>query len=114
MNLHEKKCIPCQEGTPPLGHEEILTLLKGLNPGWQAVDDHHLERVFRFRNFRKALDFVIAVGAIAEEEQHHPDISLSWGKVTLCLWTHKARGLSENDFILAAKCDTIPFPRDSP
>lgn len=108
--MHEKKCGPCQEGAPPLGHEEILTLLKELDPTWQVVDDHHLERMYRFRNFRKALDFVIAVGAIAEEEQHHPDISLSWGKVILRLWTHKVKGLSENDFILAAKCDTIQLP----
>lgn len=72
------------------------------------MDEHHLEKEYRFRNFQEALDFTNKVGAIAQEEGHHPDIYLAWGLVKLSLWTHKIDGLSENDFILAAKCDLIP------
>lgn len=78
-----------------------------LQPDWKVVDDHHLERSFKFKNFKEALEFTNAVAKIAEQEQHHPDIYLAWGKVKITLWTHKINGLSENDFILAAKIDKL-------
>lgn len=105
--LSEKKCKPCTAGTPTLHGEEIKTYLTLLNSEWKVIDEHHLERAFRFKNFREALDFTNKVGKIAEEEGHHPDILLSWGKVKVMTFTHKIGGLSENDFILAAKIDKI-------
>ena len=78
-----------------------------LGGGWILVEDHHIEKEFRFRNFRWALEFTNRIGEIAEREGHHPDINLSWGKVRLTLWTHVARGLTENDFIVAAKSDKV-------
>jgi len=105
--LSEKRCIPCQTGTPPLQGEEIKAYLNELSKEWQVIDLHHIERVFRFKNFREALDFTNKVGQIAEEEGHHPDIYLSWGKVKVMTFTHKVGGLTENDFILAAKIDKI-------
>ena len=102
--LSDKKCVPCEKGTPPLKGDDIQRLLHTLN-GWTIVQQHHLEKEFTFRNFREALDFTNKVGAIAEQEGHHPDIFLAYGKVKIQLWTHKIGGLSENDFILAAKCD---------
>jgi 4a-hydroxytetrahydrobiopterin dehydratase len=76
--------------------------------GWQVVNEHHLTKTFTFPDFQKALDFVNRVGAIAEQEGHHPDLHLSWGKVGVVTWTHKIDGLTESDFILAAKVDQIP------
>ena len=105
--LSDKNCAPCQKGTPPLQEEEITKLLPSLQSDWKAVDLHHLEREFHFLNFKQALDFTIKVGALAEAEGHHPDILLSWGKAKITLWTHKINGLSDNDFILAAKIDRI-------
>ena len=103
--LPDKKCIPCRGGTPPLGAAEADSLLKDLGAGWRAIDNHHLEKEFNFPDFKQALAFVNKVGAIAEEQNHHPDILLTWGKVRVTLWTHKVGGLTENDFILAAKAD---------
>ena len=105
--LYQKKCIPCEGGVPPLHGKELETLARELSSGWAVIDEHHLEKEFRFRNFKEALAFTNAVGAVAEEKQHHPDILLSWGKVIIRLWTHKNNGLTENDFILAAKCDKL-------
>jgi 4a-hydroxytetrahydrobiopterin dehydratase len=102
--LAEKKCQPCRGGVPPLTAEEISPLLKQLL-GWEVVENHHLRREYEFPDFSQALDFVNRVGAIAEQEDHHPDIFLSWGKVELKIWTHKINGLTESDFILAAKID---------
>lgn len=107
MDLTSKKCIPCTSGTPPLKGEKLHAFAKALGSSWKVVDGHHLEKEYRFKNFQEALDFTNKVGKIAEEEGHHPDIYLSWGKVKISLWTHKIDGLSESDFILAAKCDLI-------
>jgi 4a-hydroxytetrahydrobiopterin dehydratase len=109
MNLAEKRCVPCRGGVPPLGRGEIEGLLAQV-PGWQAVDDHHLTRTYTFPDFRTALDFVNRAGAVAEEQGHHPDLYLSWGKVGVKIWTHKIDGLTESDFILAAKLDRL-YPR---
>ena len=105
--LAQRRCVPCQGGVPPLGHEAITSLLKQLNPHWSAVNDHHLEREYLFFNFKEGFDFVINVGNLAESEGHHPDIYLAWGKVKLTLWTHKINGLTESDFIFAAKVDQL-------
>jgi len=103
--LSQKKCIPCAKGTPPLKGEEIKRLHAQLNESWMVVEEKRLEKEYRFKDFRHALDFTNEIGLIAEAEGHHPDIHLSWGKVKIVLWTHKIDGLSESDFILAAKCD---------
>lgn len=104
--LKAKKCQPCHGGAPPLKIEEIEKLQQELT-GWSVIDNHHLEKEFHFKNFVEALDFTNAVGKLAEDEGHHPDIYLTWGKVKIKIWTHKIDGLHENDFILAAKCDVI-------
>lgn len=105
--LAQKSCVPCQGGVPPLSESEQRALLEKLGGGWQVVNGHHLEKTYRFPDFREALAFTNAVGEVAEREGHHPDIHLAWGKVTLTLWTHKIDGLTESDFVLAAKCDEL-------
>jgi len=105
--LASKKCIACEEGVPPLEGEELEKFSSELATGWHIVHEHHLEREFHFNDFKEALAFTNKVGALAEEEGHHPDIQLSWGKVRIVLWTHKINGLSESDFILAAKIDQL-------
>ena len=106
-NLLQKKCVPCEGGIPPLNGEELKLLYKEIDPAWTLVDDHHIEREFDFKDFAQALGFTNKVGALAEAEGHHPDIYLAWGKVKLTLWTHKINGLSESDFIFAAKVDIL-------
>jgi 4a-hydroxytetrahydrobiopterin dehydratase len=101
-SLKDKKCVPCKGGVPPLTPAEIAPLLTQLS-GWTVVENHHLQKEFTFKNFKEALAYVNSVGALAETEGHHPDITLSWGKVVVTLYTHKINGLSESDFILAAK-----------
>lgn len=105
MNLTEKKCVPCEGGTPPLSREEAEKLLQEVS-GWQ-LEDKMIRKHFRFKNFVEAMKFVNKVAAVAEQECHHPDIKISWNKVTLELWTHAIGRLSENDFIVAAKVDAI-------
>jgi len=104
--LAEKTCIPCRGGVPPLTPDEIRPLLEQVRD-WTVVNNHHIEREFKFRDFKTALDFVNKIGAIAEEQAHHPDIALAWGKVGVRIWTHKIDGLTESDFILAAKIDRL-------
>lgn len=104
-DLSKKKCIPCRGGVPPLKGEPLAELYSHLDKGWKIINEHHLEREFIFKNFRDALAFTNKIGQIAEQEDHHPDIFLSYGKVKVLLWTHKIDGLSESDFILAAKYD---------
>ena len=104
-DLANKECIPCKGGIPPLKGEELGVLLDQLGNGWRVVEEHHLEKSFRFPDFRQALEFTNAVGEMAEQEGHHPDIYLAWGKVTLQIWTHKIDGLVESDFVFAAKAD---------
>jgi 4a-hydroxytetrahydrobiopterin dehydratase len=103
--LAGKKCVPCSGGVPPLRGTEITGLLDQLGDGWKVVGEHHLEREYAFGDFRGALAFTNRVGDIAESEGHHPDVYLAWGKVKLSIWTHKIDGLTESDFILAAKAD---------
>jgi 4a-hydroxytetrahydrobiopterin dehydratase len=103
--LAAKKCVPCEKGTPPLDRQEAGRLLQELD-GWQLVaDGKELSKEYRFPDFRQALAFVDRLGEVAESEGHHPDIYLTWGKVRVNLSTHSIGGLSENDFILAAKAD---------
>ncbi len=104
-DLAERKCTPCERGSPPLKGGALADLRARVDPEWQVIDEHHLRREFKFRDFRAALEFTNRVGAIAEAENHHPDIHLSWGRVVVELWTHSIGGLSENDFILAARID---------
>ena len=103
--LADKKCTPCEKGGKPLKGELILKLRQELDDEWKVIGEHHLEKEYTFNNFKEALDFTNRVGAIAEELGHHPDVFLAWGKVKLDLWSHNIDGLSENDFILAAKSD---------
>ena len=104
-DLAAKQCVPCRGGVPPIKGDALQTLLRDVNTGWQVVDEHHLEKEYRFKDFREAFDFAVRVGELAEEQQHHPDIHLAWGKVRLTVWTHKIDGLTESDFIFAAKAD---------
>jgi 4a-hydroxytetrahydrobiopterin dehydratase len=104
--LASKTCIPCKGGTPPLEGKEIEDLRRQI-PEWEVVEEHHLRRVFRFKNFREAWGFVNKVGELAEQQGHHPDISFGWGYAEVTVWTHKINGLTESDFIFAAKADTL-------
>ncbi len=106
-DLANKKCIPCSVGAPTLMEDEIMELMESLKEGWEVIDNKKLKKSFKFKDFKEALDFTNKVGHLAEEEGHHPNILLSWGRVVIELWTHKIGGLHENDFILAAKIDKI-------
>ena len=106
MALADQTCVPCRGGVPPLKGEQ-LEILKRELPDWEVINEHHLRKVFRFPNFQKALDFVNRAGTIAEEQGHHPDLLLSWGKVEVTTYTHKIDGLTESDFVLAAKIDRV-------
>jgi 4a-hydroxytetrahydrobiopterin dehydratase len=105
--LAEKECVPCKGGTPPLKGEQLDMLSEQLEEGWKVIKEHHLEKEFKFKDFREALDFTNQVGELAERVFHHPDISLSWGLVKITIWTHKIDGLTESDFVLAAKIDAV-------
>ncbi len=105
-NLAEKKCVPCRGGVPPLKGEELQKLARQVE-GWEVVNEHHVKKTFKFPDFRGALAFVNKVGELAEEQSHHPDIYLAWGKAEITIWTHKIDGLTESDFILAAKIDRL-------
>lgn len=105
-DLAAKTCVPCKGGVPPLAGKELETLAHQV-PQWIVVNGHHLTRAFKFPDFAQALAFVNKVGAIAEEQGHHPDILLTWGKAEVTMWTHKINGLTESDFILAAKIDRL-------
>lgn len=104
--LSSKQCVPCRGGVPPLQGDEIQRLLSQLN-GWEVVREHHLKKNYSFSNFAEALKFVNRVGELAEEQGHHPDICFGWGKVEVTIWTHKIDGLTESDFILAAKINEL-------
>ena len=106
-DLASRTCVPCKGGTPPLAGDALRALHGQLDAGWQVVAEHQLEREFRFGNFREALDFTNRVGAMAEEQGHHPDIHLAWGRVKVVVWTHKIDGLTESDFVFAAKTDRL-------
>jgi 4a-hydroxytetrahydrobiopterin dehydratase len=104
--LADKKCVPCKGGTPPLKGKDLENLHKSV-PQWTIANEHHIHRAFKFPDFVQALAFVNKVGALAEEQGHHPDILLTWGKAEITLWTHSINGLSESDFIMAAKIDRL-------
>ncbi len=106
--LTAKQCVPCRGGVPPLAGKELDGLAKQLGHEWRVVDGHHLEKEYAFPDFRSALAFTNRVGELAEAEGHHPDIHLAWGKVRLVVYTHKIDGLTESDFILAAKAEELP------
>ena len=105
-DLASKTCVPCRGDVPPLEGEELEALSQQV-PEWEVVEDH-LRREFRFGNFREALEFVNRVGELAEEQAHHPDIEFGWGRAAVTIFTHKIDGLTESDFILAAKVDRLP------
>ena len=105
--LAEKQCVPCHGGVPPLKGQALARLAGELGGGWQVVAEHQLEKEYPFKNFLEALAFTNKVGELAEAQGHHPDIYLAWGKVKLTVWTHKIDGLTESDFVLAAKADRL-------
>lgn len=105
--LATKECVPCRGGVPALAGEPLHALLRELGGGWSLVDEHHLEKEYEFEDFRQALDFTVKVGELAEAQNHHPDILLSWGRVRITIWTHKIDGLTESDFVFAAKSDAL-------
>jgi 4a-hydroxytetrahydrobiopterin dehydratase len=105
-DLASKNCVPCRGGVPPLAGQELENLAKQV-PEWKVVDGHHIVRLFKFPNFLQALAFVNKVGELAEAQGHHPDILLAWGKAEITTWTHAINGLTESDFILAAKIDRL-------
>ncbi|UCG74525.1 MAG: 4a-hydroxytetrahydrobiopterin dehydratase [Gemmatimonadota bacterium] len=105
--LAQKTCVPCMGGVPPLEGAQLAELQAQLGGGWRVVDGHHLEKDFGFDDFVSALAFTNRVGELAEDQGHHPDIYLSWGKAVIRIWTHKIDGLTESDFILAAKIDQL-------
>ncbi len=105
--LAEKECVPCKGGVPPLKGEALKRLHVDLGRGWDVVGEHHLEKTFDFPDFVTALHFTNQVGELAEGQGHHPDIHLAWGKVRVVIWTHKIDGLTESDFVLAAKVERI-------
>jgi 4a-hydroxytetrahydrobiopterin dehydratase len=106
MELAKRQCAPCRGDTPRLSGDLLAALVAELGGDWAATGDR-LRKTFRFPDFASALAFVVRIGMIAEREDHHPDIHLAWGKVSLEIWTHTVDGLSDNDFILAAKIDQL-------
>ena len=110
-DLASKTCTPCRGGVPPLSMDVASRLMEQLD-GW-TFEQGHLAKSYHFSDFKGALEFVNRIGAIAEEQAHHPDVYMTWGKVSLEVWTHKIDGLTESDFILAAKFDEVPVPNQS-
>jgi 4a-hydroxytetrahydrobiopterin dehydratase len=106
MKLSEKACVPCHKGAIRLRNEEIAERIKEIQ-GWTVVENKAIRREYKFKNFRAALEFVNKVGNIAEENNHHPDIEFGWGYCNITLQTHSIGGLHENDFIVAAKINTL-------
>ena len=105
--LAERECLACKGDVPPLKGEELAKLARELDGQWKLVEGRQLEKEYKFENFRDALSFTNKVGELAEAVNHHPDIYLAWGKVKLQIWTHKVNGLTESDFVLAAKADRL-------
>jgi len=109
-NLADQHCVPCRGGVPALQGEQLLPYAEQL-PDWKIVEEHHIAKSFPFPDFKTGLDFVNRVGTVAEGEGHHPDLCLEWGKVDVRIYTHIARGLTESDFVLAAKIDRVYLER---
>jgi len=108
--LADRHCVPCRGGVAPLTAAQLLPYAEQL-PDWKIVEEHHIAKTFLFPDFKQALDFVDRIGAVAESEAHHPDLCLCWGKVDVQIFTHKIRGLTESDFVLAAKIDELFFTK---
>jgi 4a-hydroxytetrahydrobiopterin dehydratase len=114
-NLADRQCIPCRGGVPPLTREQLAPLLAQIDGAWELreVPDERrgtitmLTRAYRFDDFKDAMAFAVRVGVVAEEQQHHPDLHVAWGKVGVDIWTHKIGGLTESDVVFAAKCDAL-------
>ncbi|NLX13542.1 MAG: 4a-hydroxytetrahydrobiopterin dehydratase [Phycisphaerales bacterium] len=106
-SLVDRECVPCRGGIPPLRGEALGALLEQLGNGWRLVEEHHLEKEFAFPDFRAALAFVNRVAEEAERQNHHPEITFTWGRVVIRIYTHKIGGLTENDFILSARVDKL-------
>jgi len=104
--LAQKQCVPCKGGVPPLPAEKVQELLRQVK-GWETANNHHILKEYKFPDFVQALAAVNRIGALAEEQGHHPDLYLAWGKVRVEIWTHAIDGLTESDFILAAKIEDI-------
>ena len=105
--LAQRECIPCKGGIAPLSGGKLIALHQELNNGWQLIDDHHIEKEFSFDDYLDGMDFCSHVALLAESHDHYPDILLCWRKVKVTFWTHKIDGLSESDFILAAKVEKL-------
>jgi 4a-hydroxytetrahydrobiopterin dehydratase len=105
--LADRSCVPCRGGVPPVTGAELESLRGQVSPAWTVVNGHHLVREFKVSNFRKALDLASRIGEIAEQQRHHPDLLVAWGRLTVTLYTHAIDGLHENDFILAARIDEM-------
>ena len=105
--MKNKKCVPCEVGGVPLKAEEIQKLLSRLSNSWSVENNLKLKREFKYKDFIEAMKFVNKVADLAESEGHHPDLHIHYNKVLIELWTHAVGGLSENDFILAAKIDAL-------
>ncbi|MDE0916438.1 MAG: 4a-hydroxytetrahydrobiopterin dehydratase [Planctomycetota bacterium] len=108
--LSQRECVPCRGGVPPLTRAEQASLHGQLGQEWEVVNGHHLQREFEFKDFRSAMEFTVRVGEMADEQGHHPDIHLAWGKAKILVWTHKIDGLTESDFILAARAGSLYAP----
>lgn len=116
--LAAAQCVPCRGGVPPLADDQIAPLLEQLDSGWNVIerDDPKrgrvkiLERTYRFADFAQAMAAAQRIGTMAEEQQHHPDLHVAWGRLGVEIWTHKIGGLTESDFIFAAKCDALTAP----
>jgi len=104
--LASQTCVPCRGGVPPLKGAELQQILQQV-PQWKVINEHHVTRAFTFPDFKQALDFVNRVGEVAEQQGHHPDILLTWGKAEITMWTHKVDGLTRSDLIMAAKIDQL-------
>jgi len=108
--LAKRECIPCRGGVAPLQGEALEKLLAELGGGWRVAEGKRLEKEFQFQDFREALAFANRIGELAERVNHHPDITIAWGRALVVVWTHKIGGLSEADFVFAAKVDALQPP----
>lgn len=102
-----KHCLPCTGEVPPLKGAMLKKFAKELDHDWKVVKGHHLEKLYKFKNFKEAMAFTVKAGKVAEAENHHPDIYLAWGKVKITVWTHAVNGLTESDFVLAARIESL-------
>jgi 4a-hydroxytetrahydrobiopterin dehydratase len=108
--LADRECVPCKGNVPPLKGDLLLQYQNQLAGDWKVIEEQRLEKTYKFKDFRQALDFAVRIGELADKIGHHPDIFLAWGLVKLTIWTHKIHGLSEADFVLAAKADRLERP----